>query len=74
VVLTSDLPLMNWFPGNSFFTNTVMPYAEMFWTSLGKLFSSRYVTFGLLISVSAGLLFTLDQYFGKRFSRHQNAA
>jgi len=73
VVCTSDLPFLYWVPGKNYLNEELITYLGLLWTSLGKLFTSKYVTFGLLISACAGVLFLADQYFGKRFYRQHTS-
>ena len=66
VFATSDLPFMNWFPGKDFFIKIMVPYFGTIFTGLKIAFASRFVSFGLLICLSAGLLFFIDRFFSRR--------
>ena len=66
VFATSDLPFMNWLPGRDYFIKNLVPYFETLLTGLNNAFASKYVSFGLLISLSAGLLFMIDRLFSRR--------
>ncbi len=68
VIATSDLPLFNWFPGKAYFTNNLMPYLETLFMVFKKAFSSKFVSWGLLISFSTGVLFLIDRLFSRRTS------
>lgn len=73
VIMTSDLPFLNWIPGKNYLNEGVLPYLGVLWSSLGKLFTSKYVTFGLLISASAGVLFLTDHYLGNKINRQRSS-
>ena len=66
VFTTSDFPFLNWLPGREYFQNSILPYFGSLFTSLKIVFTSKYVTFGILISISAGVLFLIDNWFTKR--------
>ncbi|MEI7662420.1 MAG: hypothetical protein WCK34_09490 [Bacteroidota bacterium] len=66
VFFTSDIPFLNWFPGKNYVTHNLVPYFETLFSGLKNAFSSRYVSFGLLIITSTGLLFLVDQLFSRR--------
>jgi hypothetical protein len=66
VFSTSDLPIFNWLPGKEYFINIFVPYFGSIFTGLKDVFTSKFVSFGLLISVSAGLLFLIDKWFSRR--------
>ena len=66
VFSTSDLPWLNWIPGKENFYENLVPYFGSLFLGLKNAFASKYVSFGLLILVSAGLLFVIDQWFSRR--------
>lgn len=66
VFSTSDLPIFNWLPGKEYFINNLVPYFGSIFSGLKDVFTSKFVSFGLLISVSAGLLFLIDKWFSRR--------
>jgi hypothetical protein len=68
VIATSDLPLFNWMPGKAYLTNNLLPYLETLFMVFKKAFSSKFVSWGLLISFSAGVLFLIDRLFSRRTS------
>jgi hypothetical protein len=68
VLATSDLPVFNWLPGKDYFTNNLLPYFSTLLTLFKNAFASKYVSWVLLISFSAGVLFTIDRLFSRRTS------
>jgi hypothetical protein len=66
VIATSDLPLFNWLPGRDYLVGTIMTYFGTFFTVLKNAFASRYVSWVLLISFSAGFLFLVDRLISRR--------
>jgi hypothetical protein len=66
VFSTSDLPFLNWLPGKEYYLNSLAPYIGSLFDGVKNAFASKYVSFGLLISVSAGLLFLIDRWFSRR--------
>jgi hypothetical protein len=68
VIATSDLPIFNWLPGKDYLVNNLLTYLGTFFSVLKSAFSSRFVSWGLLISLSAGILFLIDLAFSRRAS------
>ncbi|MDP1621790.1 MAG: hypothetical protein Q8M08_05570 [Bacteroidales bacterium] len=68
VIATSDLPIFNWIPGKDYLMNSLLPYFETMFMVFKKAFTSKYVSWGLLISFSAGILFLIDRMFSRRAS------
>jgi hypothetical protein len=68
VFATSDLPIFKWLPGKDYFTNYFLPYWGTIFTVLKNAFASKFVSWGLLISFSAGILFLFDLLFSRRSS------
>ncbi len=66
VVSTSDIPFLNWLPGKNYYLNNLLPYFATLFTGLKNAFSSKYVTFGMLVFASAGLLFLVDRLFSRK--------
>ena len=66
VFATSDLPFLNWLPGKEYFFDSFLPYFGSLLTILKNTLSSKYVSMGLLIGLSAGLLFLIDRWFSHR--------
>lgn len=66
VFATSDLPFLNWLPWKENLVDNLVPYFGSIVSGLKVVFSSKYVSFGLLISVSAGLLFLVDRLLSRR--------
>jgi hypothetical protein len=68
VIATSDLPIFNWFPGKEYLTHNLLPYLGTLLTLFKNAFASKFVSWGLLISFSAGILFFVDRLFSRRTS------
>lgn len=68
VLATSDLPIFNWVPGKDYLLNSLMTYMGTFFAVLKNAFSSKYVSWVLLISFSAGMLYLIDRLFSRRTS------
>jgi hypothetical protein len=66
VFFTSDLPFLNWLPGKENLLHTLVPYFGILIAGFKYAFASKFVSFGLLIGISAGLLFLIDQWFSNR--------
>jgi hypothetical protein len=68
VIATSDLPVFNWLPGKDYFLSDLLPYFGTLLATFKSAFSSKYVSWVLLISFSAGILFFVDRIFSRRTS------
>lgn len=68
VAVTSDLPVFNWLPGKDYFMNSLLPYIGNLLSIFKTAFASKYVSWALLISFSAGVLFVIDRIFSRRGS------
>jgi hypothetical protein len=68
VIATSDLPIFNWVPGKDYFINSLLPYLGALLVIFKNAFSSKFVSMGLLISFSAGMLFLIDRLFSRHAS------
>ena len=68
VIATSDLPIFNWMPGKDYLLNNVLGFFGTLFTVLKNSFASRYVSWALLISFSAGILYIIDRVFSRRTS------
>ena len=68
VFSTSDLPFLNWLPGKSYYMNNLVPYFGTLFAGLKTAFTTKYVSFGLLIIASTGFLFLIDRLFSRRTS------
>ena len=66
VISTSDLPIFNWLPGKDYLINNLLPYLGTLFTDFKSAFASKYVSWGLLISFSAGVLYLVDRLFTRR--------
>ena len=68
VFATSDLPVFNWLPGKDYLMNNLLPYFGSLFLVFKNAFASKFVSLGLLISFSAGVLFFIDRLFSRRTS------
>jgi len=68
IFTTSDLPLFNWIPGKEYFLKSLFTTFGSLFTTMNNAFASKYVSLGLLIGFSAGLLFIIDRWFSRRTS------
>ncbi len=68
VIATSDFSIFNWMTGTGYLTNTLLPYIGTLTAILSKAFASKYVSWVILISFSAGILFLIDRFFSRRTS------
>lgn len=66
IVATSDLPLFRWLPGKQYLTENLMPYIQSIFGIFKAAFSSKAVSWALLISFAAGGLFLVDRLFTRR--------
>ncbi len=66
VFSTSDLPFLHWVPGKDYLFETFIHSFGSLFAGLRNAFSSKFVSFALLISASAGLLFLIDRWFSQR--------
>jgi hypothetical protein len=68
VFVTSDLPVFNWIPGKNYLINNLFPYLESLFIILKGAFTTKFVSWGMLIAGSAGVLFFIDRLFSRRTS------
>ncbi len=66
VIATSDMPIFNWIPGKDFLINSMWPYLGTLLATFKEAFASKYVSWIMLISFSAGILFLVDRLFSRR--------
>ena len=66
VIFTSDLPMLNWFPGKNYLTNNLLPYLGTLLMVFKSAFASKFVSWVFLISFSAGVLVVIDRLFSRR--------
>jgi hypothetical protein len=66
VFSSSDLPFLQWLPGRSYYMNNLVPYFGTLFDGLKNAFSSRFVSFGIMVAVSGGLLFLVDRIFSRK--------
>ena len=67
VILTSDIPFFNFIPGKQYLTGTFLPYFDSVISPLKSLFgSAKTITIPLMIVVSAGLFFIIDQLISRK--------
>ncbi len=72
IVFTSDFPFLNNLLDNYLLTITYIRYIELLSASLKNIFSSAYVTFGLMIGVSVFFLFLIDLIFSRKNIFHHH--
>jgi len=68
ILISSDIPYLNLIAGKEFIFSLFLKVFQPFWISMKVLFSSKFITYSLLIGVSAGFLFIIDKLFSRRFS------
>lgn len=68
ILVSSDIPYLNFIAGKGYFSAVFMKVFQPFWTSMKTMFSSKFITYSLLIGISAGFLFIVDKLFSRRFS------
>jgi hypothetical protein len=68
ILISSDIPYMNFIGGKEFLSSLFLKVFQPFWITMKALLSSRFITYSLLIGVSAGFLFIIDKLFSRRFS------
>jgi len=66
VIATSDLPLFRWLPGRQYLTENLLPYIQSIFGMFKSAFSSKAVSWALLVSFSAGALYLVDKLFTRR--------
>jgi hypothetical protein len=66
-LLTSDIPVMDFFPGKQYFTQTLFPYFDNVFSGFKNLFEhSKFTNIGLMVIAAGGLLYILDLLFSRR--------
>ena len=68
ILYSSDIPYLNFLAGKEYFSGLFIKVFQPFWVSMKTLVSSKFITYSLLISVSAGFLFIIDKFFSRRFA------
>lgn len=68
IIYSSDIPYLNFIYGKEYFAGLFVKTFGPFWISLKTLLASKFITYTLLISVSAGFLFIIDKLFSRRFA------
>ncbi|MEI8005043.1 MAG: hypothetical protein WCI48_02475 [Bacteroidota bacterium] len=68
ILISSDIPYLNFIGGKVYFSSFFLKIFQPFLNSMKTLLSSRFITYSLLIGVSAGFLFIIDKLFSRRFS------
>jgi hypothetical protein len=66
VILTSDMPFIDFLPGKQYFRDIFLPYFNTLFLSLKSLFIGKSLTIPLMILVSAGLFYLVDQLISKK--------
>ncbi len=74
VVLTSDLPFLNYFPGKEFFINAFVPYLNSLTDGFKSLFGNvKDLSIPVMVVIAAGLFFLIDKLFTGRKMAHQTS-
>jgi len=68
IFYSSDIPFLNVMHGKEFLSGIFVKIFQPFWFTMKSLLSSKFVTYSLLIGVSAGFLFIIDKLFSRRFA------
>lgn len=68
ILFSSDIPYLNFINGKEYFSAIFIKAFQPFLISMKGLLSSRFITYSLLIGVSAGFLFIIDKLFSRRFT------
>ncbi|MCX6277395.1 MAG: hypothetical protein NT004_04790 [Bacteroidetes bacterium] len=66
IFATSDLPFLNRIPAKGYFLNDILPYFGALVAGIKAAFTSKYVTWGLLVGLAGGLLFFVDRFLSRR--------
>ncbi|MCX6285386.1 MAG: hypothetical protein NTW31_14280 [Bacteroidetes bacterium] len=68
IIFSSDIPYLNLNYGRDYFSVIYIKAFQPFIVSMKTMFSSKFITYSLLIGVSAGFLFIIDKLFSRRFA------
>ncbi len=68
IIFSSDIPYLNLNYGRDYFSLIFIKAFQPFIVSMKALLSSKFITYSLLIGVSAGFLFIVDKLFSRRFA------
>ena len=68
IIFSSDIPYLNLNYGRDYFSLIFIKAFQPFIVSMKTLLSSKFITYSLLIGVSAGFLFIVDKLFSRRFA------
>lgn len=63
ILVTSDIPVLQWLFSEDPSGAGLFPFGVLLADAIETAFSSRYVTMGLMVMVSAGLLYGIDRFF-----------
>jgi hypothetical protein len=66
VVVTSDLPFFSWLPGKDLVAERFLTYSGSILSLFKGVFASKFVIWGVCISLAAGVLHTIDRFFSRR--------
>ena len=67
VIMTSDMPFLSFIPGKQYITDLFSPYLNSVVSPLKAIFSSaKMITIPLMIVVSAGLFYIVDQLISRK--------
>ncbi len=68
ILISSDIPYLNFLNGKEYFSAAFLKIFSPFWSYMKTVVSSRFITYFLLIGVSAGFLYIIDKLFSRRFA------
>lgn len=68
ILFSSDIPYLNFINGKEYFFSIFIKAFLPFFALMKTLLSSKFITYSLLIGVSAGFLFIIDKLFSRRFA------
>ncbi len=68
VLSTSDIPGFGWLSAKDLWTRQLLPSIGSWFGVLLKAFSYKYIQWGMMIGISAGLLFTIDRVLSRRIA------
>ncbi|MEI6433233.1 MAG: hypothetical protein WCP32_00205 [Bacteroidota bacterium] len=66
IFATSDLPFLSRIPAKGYFMNDILPSFGALIAGMKAAFTSKYVTWGLLVGLAGGLLFFVDRFLSRR--------
>ena len=69
IMIAADIPILDFLPGKTFFTGTIMHYFNAILLPLKPVFvNSRFVNLGMMSIGAAGLLILIDRVLTRKFT------